>query len=410
MNIDFKKIFKIPADYAVSLVKWLAVAVVVGAVGGVLGSVFHISIDYATEIRTAHSWIILFLPLGGLLIAAMYGACEKKGRLDTNRVLEAAEGNESVPLVMTPLIFAATCITHLLGGSAGREGAALQLGGSVGYNIGKFFRLKKSDMSTIVKTGMSAVFSALFGTPLTAAVFALEVTEVGTVRYSAFVPCVVSAVTANAIAKLFGLSGVHFDGIAFDTLTVPVMIKAIVLAVLCALVAMLFCTAIKKCEHFMEKTVQNRYLRAVVGALLIIGISYAVGFFDYNGAGMDVITRAINGNARYEAFILKIILTAITISAGFKGGEIVPAFFIGSTFGCVAGGFLGLNPGFGAAIGFVALFCSVVNCPIASVILSLEVFGAEPILIMAVVCAVSFMMSGNFSLYTSQKIKCSKTA
>lgn len=408
MNIDLKKIMKPPAEYCIALIKWLAVAVAVGAVGGVLGSVFHITIDYATEIRTAHSWIILFLPIGGLAIAAMYGLCKNKGRIDTNRVLDAAEGNDGVPLVMAPLIFIATCITHLLGGSAGREGAALQLGGSIGFNLGKLFQLKKDDMRTVVRVGMSAVFSALFGTPLTAAVFALEVTEVGSLRYSAFVPCVVSAVTANVIAKKFGLSGVHFDGISFDPVSLPVMARAIVLAVLCALVAMLFCTSIKKCEHFMEKAVPNRYLRAVVGAVLIIGISYAVGSFDYNGAGMDVITRAINGNARYEAFILKIILTAITISAGFKGGEIVPAFFIGSTFGCVAGGLLGLDPGFGASIGFVALFCAVVNCPIASVILSLEVFGAEPLLIMAVVCAVSFMMSGNFSLYSSQKIKYSR--
>ena len=226
-------------------------------------------------------------------------------------------------------------------------------------------------------------------------------------HYAGLVPCIISSITAYKIAGIFGIPPVNFS-ISMQPLSAPIMIKAIILAVLCALVSILFCLAIKKCEHFMHKTVPNRYFRAVVGGFLIIGLTYATGTFDYNGAGMDVITRALQGNARYEAFILKIIFTAITISAGFKGGEIVPTFFIGSTFGCVAGALLGLDAGFGAAIGFVSLFCGVVNCPIASILLALEVFGADSILVMATVCAVSFMMSGYFGLYESQKIVYSK--
>lgn len=403
-----KALIKSPIEYIKVLIKWIIIAVVVGIIGGVIGSLFHLSIDYATELRMHNWWLLLLLPIGGIAIAGMYSLFKKKGKISTDRVIESARDNESVPLVMAPLIFISTCITHLLGGSAGREGAALQLGGSIGYNIGKTFRLKNNDIHTVVMSGMSAVFAALFGTPLTAAFFALEVTSVGVFHYVGLVPCIISSITAFAIAGKFGLPPVRFNIATPDALNIPVMGKVIILAILCAMVSMLFCVAIKKCEHYSDKLIPNKFLRAFIGGAIIVGLSFAIGSFDYNGAGMDVITKALHGEARYEAFILKIIFTAITISAGFKGGEIVPAFFIGSTFGCIAGSFLGLDPVFGAAIGFVALFCGVVNCPIASTILALEVFGADSILIMATVCGVSYMMSGYFGLYKSQKIVYSK--
>lgn len=403
-----KKVVQSPFEYIKTLIKWLIAATIVGIIGGIFGSIFHISIDYVTELRSKYRWIIFFLPVGGVIITALYSLFPKKGKINTDRVIESARDNETVPLIMAPLIFIATCITHLLGGSAGREGAALQLGGSIGYNLGKVLRLNKEDMHTIVMSGMSAVFAALFGTPLTAAFFALEVTNVGVIHYAGLIPCIISSIVAFKIAGGFGLSPVHFDTVVIEALSTSVLIKSIILAILCAMVSILFCTAIKKCEHYMDEIVPNKYLRTIAGSIIIIGLTFALGTYDYNGAGMDIITKALNGEARYEAFILKIIFTAITIAAGFKGGEIVPAFFIGSTFGCVAGALLGLTPGFGAAIGFVALFCGVVNCPIASTILALEVFGAEPILIMATVCGVSYMMSGYFGLYKSQKIAYSK--
>lgn len=403
-----KTLIKSPIEYIKVLIKWIIISAVVGLFGGVIGSVFHLSIDFATELRLHNWWLLLLLPIGGIIIAAMYSLFKKKGKISTDRVIESARDDESVPLIMAPLIFISTCITHLLGGSAGREGAALQLGGSIGYNIGKTFRLKNNDMHTVVMSGMSAVFAALFGTPLTAAFFALEVTSVGVIHYVGLVPCIISSITAFSIAGKFGLPPVRFSVASPESLNIPVMGKVIVLAILCAMVSMLFCVAIKKCEHYSDKMIPNKFLRAFIGGAIVVGLSFAVGSFDYNGAGMNIIENALNGETRYEAFILKIIFTAITISAGFKGGEIVPAFFIGSTFGCMAGSFLGLDPAFGAAIGFVALFCGVVNCPIASTILALEVFGADSILIMATVCGVSYMMSGYFGLYKSQKIVYSK--
>lgn len=403
-----KKWITPPFEYVKTLLKWLVLSSLVGIVGGFLGSIFHIAIDYVTEVRHNQPLIILLLPIGGLIITAMYHLFKKSGTIDTNRVFDSASGNEKVPLAMAPLIFISTCITHLFGGSAGREGAALQLGGSIGYNIGKVLKLSKSDLHLIVMTGMSSVFSALFGTPLTAAFFALEVTNVGRFFYSGLVPCLVSSAVSCKIASLMGLSGVHFAVNFGATSSISAILSAIPVAILCAAVSILFCITIKKCEHYADTLLPNRYLKAVVGSVIICILTFSLRTYDYNGAGMDVISRAIDGSARYEAFLLKIIFTAITIAAGFKGGEIVPAFFVGSTFGCALGTILGIDPTFTAAIGFVSVFCGVVNCPIASVFLALEVFGADSLLTMAIVCSISYLMSGNFGLYKSQKIIYSK--
>lgn len=399
---------KFSVDYAKTFLKWLVLAVIVGVTGGVVGSLFHICVDYATEYRNENVWLIYLLPLGGLIITAIYRVFKNKGKLDTNRVLEAATEEEKVPLVMAPLIFVSTVITHLLGGSAGREGAALQLGGSIGYNIGSLFRLNKNDTHTLIMSGMSAVFSALFGTPVTAAIFAIEVLRVGVMHYAALVPCVISAATAFYVADIFGIAPVRFECTPINITGIDIATKIIIIAIMCALVSILFCLTIKACEHYSERFIKNNYLRTFVGAEIIVLLTVILKTTDYNGAGMDIISSAIAGNAVPFAFLLKILFTAITITAGFRGGEIVPSFFIGSTFGCFIGGILGVDSGFTAAVGFVAVFCGVVNCPVASLILALEVFGSDNILIFALVSAISYMMSGYFGLYKSQKILYSK--
>lgn len=403
-----RQMIKTTLIYIKTLVKWSIVAIVIGIVCGLVGSAFHLSVDYVTHLREEYRWIILLLPLGGIAIVTIYKLCRFEITMGTNRVIESVRSDKKVPTRMAPLIFASTVITHLFGGSAGREGAALQLGGSIGYRFGKIFKLGEKDMHLVVMLGMSAVFAALFGTPLTATVFVLEVISVGVVYYAGLVPCIISSVVAYNVSLFFGITPVRFLAVATQPATASVMLKTVAIAILCALVSILFCTAIKKCEHYSEKLLHNNYVRVLVGGAIIVLLTVVLRTTDYNGAGMDVITSAINGQARPEAFILKIIFTAITIAAGFKGGEIVPTFFIGSTFGCVAGALLGLNPGFGAAIGFVALFCGVVNCPLASIMLALEVFGSDSILVFALACGVSYMMSGYYGLYGSQKIVYSK--
>ena len=391
----------------VAFFKWIIIAGITGLIGGTVGSIFHLSVEFATQTRLEDPWIIYLLPFGGLIIVFLYKKAMNEDP-GTNLVINSIRTDGKVPFMMSPLIFIGTVITHLFGGSAGREGAALQLGGSIGSQIGNFIGLDEKDMHLITLCGMSGVFSALFGTPLTATFFSMEVISIGIIHYSAFIPCIVSSLTAYAVSLYFGLEPVRFSLNIFPDISFINIVKVMVLGSLCAIVSIIFCEVLHKSNKLLKKLMPNSYIRVFAGGTIIILMTLVIGSRDYNGAGMDIISNAINGSAKPEAFILKMIFTAITISVGYKGGEIVPTFFIGSTFGCVFGSVLGLDPCFGAAVGLVALFCGVVNTLITSIILSIELFGAGNIILFAIACGVSYMESGYYSLYTSQKIMYSK--
>ena len=395
-------------SYLITFIKWVAIAVATGTCGGIVGSFFHKSVEYVTEIRIANEWIIFALPFGGLIIVYLYKLFKLDSNIGTNLIIDSIRTDGKVPIAMAPLIFVSTVITHLFGGSAGREGAALQLGGSIGSQIGNMLKLDEKDMHAITLCGMSGVFAALFGTPLTATFFAMEVISVGIIYYSSFIPCIVSSIVAYKISLLFGLEPVYFNLKIIPAISASSVIKVTVLGALCAIVSIVFCESLHKTSRFVKKYIKNEYLRIALGGLVIVILTMMLRNTDYNGTGMNIISKAINGEAKYEAFFLKIIFTAITISVGYKGGEIVPTFFIGSTFGCVAAKFLGIDPGFGAAIGLIALFCGVVNTLISSIILSIELFGADGVILFSIACGVSYMLSGYYSLYSSQKIVYSK--
>lgn len=403
----FKRNSKIAVSYVLAIFKWIAVAAAVGAVGGAVGAAFHVSVEKVTELRTAHGWIVYLLPLGGLAIAGLYKLF-KMEKLGTDNVIESIRTEKSVPFLLAPLIFVSTVITHLFGGSAGREGAALQLGGSIGAQVGRVLKFDEKDMHLATLCGMSAVFSALFGTPLTATLFALEVISVGVVYYSGIIPCLTSSLVAYWIAKLCRVEPVRFELSAVPEMSFGSFWRVAVLSAVCAVLSIGFCLLMHFSHKGAAKLLKNSFLRAFVGGAAIVVLTLIFGR-DYNGAGMNIIEDAMNGQALPYAFLLKMVFTAITIGFGFKGGEIVPTFFIGSTFGCAFGSLLGLDPGFSAALGLVALFCGAVNCPLASVFLSIELFGAEGIVYFAAACAISFALSGYFGLYSSQKIIYSKT-
>ena len=393
--------------YVAALLKWMAVGALVGGVGGFVGAAFHLGVSYATAVRQAHPWILYLLPLGGVVIAGLYKLCRLEGK-GTNAVIESVHFGKSVPTLLVPLIFVATVITHLLGGSAGREGAALQIGGGIGYRTGTLLRLGEKDLPLATLCGMSGVFAALFGTPLTATVFALEVISVGVLYYAGLLPCITASLTGYYIATVMGVEPTRFT-VDMPALSWPTLGLVTALAVGCALVSILFCRGLHITERLAERWLKNSFLRAAAGGLIIVLATLALGTTDYNGAGMDVIQRAVEqGQADGWAWFLKLAFTAVTIGCGFKGGEVVPSFFVGATFGCAAGGLLGLPPSFAAAVGLVAVFCGAVNCPIASVILSVELFGAGGMAYFAAACAVSYLLSGYCGLYSSQTILYSK--
>lgn len=392
--------------YADATLKWLVIGGLVGGVGGVVGALFHLGVSYTTEVRLAHPWVLYLLPAGGLVIAGLYKLCKLEGR-GTNAVIESVHFGKEVPVLLVPLIFVSTVITHLCGGSAGREGAALQIGGGIGYRTGRLLHLGEKDLPLATLCGMSGVFSALFGTPLTATVFALEVISVGVLYYAGLVPCITAAMVGYLVSLWMGVPPTRFT-VVMPALDGWTLLLVVVLAILCALVSILFCRGLHVTEHLAERLMKNSYLRAAAGGAVIIALTLLLGTTDYNGAGMDVISRALTGEASGWAWLLKLLFTAVTIGCGFKGGEVVPSFFVGATFGCAAGALLGLPPGFAAAIGLVAVFCGAVNCPIASVVLSVELFGADAMLYFAIACAISYVLSGYCGLYSSQTILYSK--
>lgn len=395
-------------NYIKTFVKWVILACITGLIGGTIGTLFHVSVEKATEFRIINNWIVYFLPVGGIAIAVLYKIFKMNDSTGTNQIINSIRTDDHVPFILAPLIFISTVITHLLGGSAGREGAALQLGGSIGAFTGRIFHLDNKDMHLIVLCGMSGVFSALFGTPLTATLFAMEVISIGVIYYSSLVPCLVSSLVAYGVSLHFGIEPVHYSLSYIPSLSIKAIASTFVLSLLCAVLSIVFCVSMHKTEHLLKHKISNEYLRGLAGGLIILLLTLFMGTGDYNGAGMNIVENALKGIVKPEAFLVKIIFTAITIGAGFKGGEIVPTFFIGSTFGCFIGGLLGLDPGFSAAVGLVSLFCGVVNAPIASIILSLELFGAEGLLLFAIACSVSYMLSGYYGLYSSQKIVYSK--
>ena len=410
MNIDVHKELRRPAKFLKTFFKWGACAVLVGAICGLVGTAFHYAVALATSAFRAHGWLLYLLPIAGLLIALGYHLCHLDQDPGTNLVIRSIRTPEKTRLVIAPLIFVGTALTHLCGGSSGREGAALQIGGSLGTALGQLFRFEEKDLHVMTMCGMAALFSALFGTPVTAAVFSLEVISVGVLYYSAFLPCVIAALVACKIAALLGVEETSFILSFVPSVGPMVLLKVIVLALAAAMCSILFIHTVHSAHKLYDRFLPNPFLRIAVGGALVVLLTLAVQTRDYNGAGMDVIVRALGGQARPWDFALKILFTALTLGCGFKGGEIVPTFFIGSTLGCVIGTVLGMDPGFAAAIGLICLFCGVVNCPMASLLLAMELFGSSGLPLFAAGVAVSYVMSGYYSLYTGQKIVYSKTA
>ena len=400
--------WKTVREEALSFLKWTLVSVAVGLVVGPLGGLFGLGLNRVTELRESYGWLLYLLPLGGLAIVGLYRAAGLPGGGSTNSVFTAVRENAPLPLRAAPLIFLSTLATHLFGGSAGREGAALQLGGAVSGAMGRLVRLERRELSIATMCGMAAAFSAMFGTPLAAAVFSLEVVSVGKMYYAALAPCVLSALIGVWISGLMGLAPTAF----LLTQTVPVsplsLLQVCALGALFALLSAVFCMLLHLSGTLYARFLKNPWLRAAVGGALVVLLTLVCGTRDYNGAGGAVIARAVAGEAVPWAFLLKMLFTALTLGAGFKGGEIVPVLFTGSTFGCVAAPLLGLPAPLGAALGMVSVFCGVTNCPLASILLAVELFGGQSVPLFALSCAVSYMLSGYFSLYSEQKILYSK--
>lgn len=393
-----------------SFVRNLFIANFIGLVIGGYCSLFGLLIIYVTKLRMEHEWLLYLLPFGGLAIVALYRWCGIKRSRGTNRILESISSGEIIPLRSTPLITVATAFTHLFGGSAGREGAALQIGGSIGNWLGVQLKFEQKDITIMTMCGMSAAFAALFGTPLAATVFSMEVISIGIMHYSAIVPCAVASIVGAKLAQFLGLVPEHFPVEQFAKLDWKMGLGIVIFSILSALASVIFCLILQKAEILYQKYLINPYVRIFVGGVLVIGITLLLGTRDYNGAGIQVIERMVEGEGIWAlGFLAKMVLTALTLGAGFKGGEIVPTIFVGAAFGCVIAPVLGISGSVGAAMGICALFCGVTNCPLTAIVLSFELFGYEGMPYYLLVAAISYRLSGYTSLYHGQKIMYSKS-
>ena len=337
--------------------KWVLFSIVSGLLVGGVGTLFYFGMYVVTRTRTKNPWLIFLLPVSGILIVGCYRLLHDEKDTGTNLVLSAIHSDEDLPLRMAPLIFISTLITHLFGGSAGREGAALQLGGSIGNGLGKLFRFDEKDKHIMIMCGMSAAFSALFGTPMAAAVFSMEVVSVGVMYYAALVPCVISSLVAHAVAEFFGVSQEMFLIGQIPAFKITSAVKISVLAILCAGVSIIFCVMLHQSEHLYKKFFKNPYVRIFAGGCFVLILTLLVGNQNYNGTGINIIEQCIDGTVRPEAFFMKMLFTALTLGAGFKGGEIVPSFFTGAAFGCLFGNLSGFSPTLCTAVGMAAVFC-----------------------------------------------------
>ena len=399
-----------PENYIKSFLKWALLGVLMGAVGGVLGAVFHHALHFVTHVRSGHMWLIFLLPVGGLLSVALYRILKLQGNRGTNEIIDATLDGHPVSPLVAPGIFLAAAITHLFGGSAGREGAALQLGGSTASLLARVLRLKDEERRVLVMAGMSAVFAGLFATPLTAALFCMEFESVGTIFTPALLPCYLAAFVASRVS---GVLGVHAETYMLENefaMTLGNCWQYLVLAVLVSLLGIAMCWVFHKAEHLATLYLPNPFVRIALGGGMITVLTLLIGDHRFNGAGMDMALNAVGGTAQWYSFLMKLLFTAVTLAAGFKGGEIVPTFCIGATFGCVAGGLLGLDPGMAAALGLVGLFCCATNSPLASIVLSIEMFGGTNAYLFAFVCVICFVLSGHRGLYASQNLDFRKSS
>lgn len=389
---------------------WMLRAFIVGLVAGGFSSLFTLGLAEVTRIRNAFPFLLFLLPAGGLLIVWLYRLCGIKKDSGTNLLITAVHHSEQhVPVYLAPLIFGATLITHLFGGSAGREGAALQMGGSLGNTLGQLFHLDEGDRKILMMSGMSAAFSAVFGTPMAAAIFPMEMISVGIMHYAALLPCVFASLVANQFALSLGILPEAYRVTGIPAVSFESFGKLVLLGICCAVVSIIFCNFLRGANAFYDKCFKNPYIRVVAGGILVILLTMLVGDFDYNGAGTELIERTIeHGETPSYAFLLKMLFTSLTLAAGFKGGEIVPAFCTGATFGCLFGSLMGISPSLCAALGMTAVFCGVTNCPITSMLIGFELFGFEGAVFILLVISVSYLFSGYKGLYREQIIVYSK--
>jgi H+/Cl- antiporter ClcA len=388
-----------------TLAKWTLLGAAIGVLAGLASTIFLFSLDWATRFRDAHPAIILALPAAGALLGFAYQRFAGDAAQGNHLVIEEIHSNQSrIPRRMAPMILLGTVATHLFGGSAGREGTALQMGAALADALRQALRLDRHDRRLLLMAGISGGFGSVFGTPVAGFVFGMEVQALGRIRYEGLVPCLVAACVGDLTARALGVPHAHYPLLP-STLIEPLLLAKIALAGLaCGLVARAFIELTHAVKHLAER-ISRPWLRPAAGGFALLALTALVGSRDYLGLSLPLAARAVHGeDVVLWAFALKLVFTALTLGSGFLGGEVTPLFVIGATLGHALGRLLGVDPAFMAALGFVAVFAGASNTPLACVLMGVELFGGGALVYSLTLCAVAYLASGHRSIYRTQRI------
>lgn len=390
-----------------SFIKWIVLGTVIGILTGSASALFLKGLDAVTQYRMEHPWLLFLLPLGGAGVSLLYKKYGKNSGRGNNLILEQIYGGkETIPLRMAPMVLLGTLITHLFGGSAGREGTAVQMGGSLAEGFGRLIHIDAEDRKILLMCGISGGFGSVFGTPLAGAVFGLEVIAIGMMSYRALVPCFTASFVGNLIASgVWKVGHLHYKMGEVPDLSGMVLLKVCFAAVLFGLTASLFSKFFNAFKKGISLLIPNPVLKTAAGGVIIIVLVFVTGTRNYLGLSIPMIQESFSeGGVSPFAFFWKLIFTSVTLGSGFQGGEVTPLFAIGAALGSTLAPLLHMYGPFLAALGFIAVFCGAANTPLACFIMGIELFGSEGAVYLMIVCIISYIFSGHTGIYSSQQI------
>lgn len=387
------------------LLKWTVLGSIVGVLSGSASALFLWSLERVTESRVANPWLLYLLPVAGLCLGWLYyrfGALAGRGN---NLILDQLHGaDHHIPFRMAPMVLIGTVVTHLFGGSAGREGTAVQMGGSLADTFGRLVRLSNDDRRLLVMSGIAGGFGAVFGTPIAGALFGVEVVRAGSVRHAGLFPCLVAALVGQSVTHWWGIDHAHYLIDVVPGLSPVLLIKVAAAGVAFGLAALLFTESVHRMRALFSRLIPAQALRPAVGGLLVIGLTVLFQTRAYLGLSLPLIPTAFTGMADSFAFLWKTLFTAVTLGSGFQGGEVTPLFVIGATLGSTLSHLLALPPGLLAGLGLVAVFAGAANTPIACIVMGVELFGHGALPYFAIACIIAYAISGQRSIYSSQNL------
>jgi H+/Cl- antiporter ClcA len=396
----------------IELGRWIPIATLVGIMAGSASALLLVSLNYATEVREKHVWLILLLAPAGWVVGQMYKQLGSSVEAGSNLILEEThDPTTTIPVRMTPLILIGTFVTHLFGGSAGREGTAIQTGASLADPLARPFRMSPHDRRILLMAGISAGFASVFGTPLSGAIFGLEVLAIGRLSYDAIAPCIMAAFVGDLVTKAWGVHHTIYRVSEIPLMSFSGVLYSMIAGIAFGLMAMGFSKLTHSVSHMARKYIADAPLRPVAGGLIVTAAVFAIGTsrtLKYVGLGIPTIVASFDSKVPLYDFAAKSLFTAVTLGTGFKGGEVTPLFYIGSTLGNALSHLIPLPTSLLAAMGFVAVFAGAANTPIASTLMAVELFGAEAGAYAGIACVISYLFSGHAGIYNAQRVGTSK--